>query len=74
MATGVTGGGVKGSKTAGSSSTLEKSRIMLLTQMYSNLGLSLVSNIWWVDKNAVLRHMAKIIHESNEAIVQTLLY
>lgn len=58
----------KGSTTAGSSSTLGKSRIKLSTQMYSNLGLSLVSHIWCADKHC-LTHMAKIMHKHHEATI-----
>lgn len=65
LATGVSAGSVKGSKTAGSSSTLGKSGIKLSSQMLSNLQSS-VARMW-----CVLTHMAKIIHENNEDIMQT---
>lgn len=64
MATGLTGSSQEGRRTAGEgSSTLGKSGIKLSTQIHSNLGLSLVSHIWCVDKHC-LAHMAKIIHRT----------
>lgn len=58
----------RGGTTAGSSSTLGKSRIKLSTHMYSNLGLSLLSHIWCADKHCVT-HMAKIMHKHREATI-----